>query len=51
MLKAPLKTIDYAKSIDPDETAHNELLHLDLNCLPSDLCQLNIIQLEWNTFF
>ena len=26
---------EFAKTMDPDETAHNELSHLDLQCLPS----------------
>ena len=29
-----IKTITYANSVDPDETAHNESSHLDLQCLP-----------------
>ena len=28
----------FANPADPDETAHNELSHLDLQCLPSSLC-------------
>ena len=30
----------FANSVDPDEVAHNELPHLDLNCLP---CSLEIL--------
>ena len=34
--KAPNTTIaEFANSVDPDEYAHNELSHLDLQCLPS----------------
>ena len=37
-LKAPITTIaDFANTVDPDETAHNEPSHLDLQCLPSSL--------------
>ena len=32
--------------MDPDETAHNEPSHLDLQCLPSSPLIFNIIQLE-----
>ena len=36
--KAPNTTItEFANTVDPDETAHNELSHLDLQCLPSRL--------------
>ena len=35
-LKAPNTTIaEFANTADPDETAHNEPSHLDLQCLPS----------------
>ena len=35
-LKAPNTTIaEFANTVDPDETAHNELSHLYLQCLPS----------------
>ena len=34
--KAPNTTIaEFANTADPDETAHNEPSHLDLQCLPS----------------
>ena len=36
--KAPNTTIaDFANTVDPDETAHNEPSHLDLQCLPSSI--------------
>ena len=36
--KAPNTTIaEFANTADPDETAHNEPSHLDLQCLPSSL--------------
>ena len=35
MLKT--KVTDFAKSLDPNETDHNELPHQDLFCLPSSL--------------
>ena len=28
------KTMSFANSVDPDETAHNEPSHQDLHCLP-----------------
>ena len=35
-LKAPNTTIaEFANTADPDETAHYEPSHLDLQCLPS----------------
>ena len=36
-LKASNTTIiaEFANTADPDETAHNEPSHLDLQCLPS----------------
>ena len=37
-LKAPNTTKDaFANTVNPDETAHNEPSHLDLQCLPSSL--------------
>ena len=37
-LKAPNTTIaEFANTADPDETAHNEPSHLDLQGLPSSL--------------
>ena len=36
-----------ANTVHPDETAHDELFHLDLQCLPSSLRHLIII----NTFY
>ena len=41
-----MKIVEFANSLDPDEMAHNEPLHLNLHCLPSSL--INIIQLEQN---
>ena len=38
-----MKIVEVANSIDPDEEAHNEPSHLDLNSLPSSLCILSII--------
>ena len=36
--KAPNTTIaEFAITIDPDKTAHNESSHLDLQCLPYSL--------------
>ena len=35
-IKAPNTTItEFAKTVDPDETAHNKLSHLELHSLPS----------------
>ena len=37
-LKVPnTKISEFANTADPDEMAHNELSHLDLQCLPSSL--------------
>ena len=36
--KAPNTTLaEFANTVDPDETAHNELSHLHVQCLPSSL--------------
>ena len=36
--KVPNTTIaDFASTVDPDETTHNEPSHLDLQCFPSSL--------------
>ena len=36
--KAPNITIaEFLSTVDPDETAHNEPSHLDLQCLPFSL--------------
>ena len=44
-LKAPNTTIaEFANTADPDEMAHNEPSHLDLQCLPSKLWFFNIKQ-------
>ena len=37
-----MKTVEFANSVDQDETAHNETSHLDLHCLVSSLLILNI---------
>ena len=42
--------VELSNSTDPDETAHNELFHLDLHCLPFSLKILNIYSLD-ETFF
>ena len=44
------KTAEFANSIDLDEVAHNEPPHLDLHCLPSSLCILNITSLALYIF-
>ena len=37
-IKAPNSTIDnFANTVDPDETAHHEISHLDPQCLPFSL--------------
>ena len=42
--KAPNTTkAEFANTVDPDETAHNEPSHLDLQCLPSSPLIFNII--------
>ena len=35
---------DFANTVDPDEMAHNEPSHLNLQCLPSSLWFFKIIQ-------
>ena len=49
-LKAPeMKIVEFANSVESDEAAQNELPHLDLHCLPSDLslhCLLFILFFE-----
>ena len=46
ILKAPNTTkADFANTVDPDETAHNEPSHQDPQCLPSSILMYNIIQL------
>ena len=43
--KAPnIPIAEFANTVDPDEMAHNEPSHLDLQCLPSSLRFFNIIQ-------
>ena len=37
---------EFANLVDPDEMAHDELSHLDLQCLPSRLQIFNIIQVK-----
>ena len=36
----------FANTVDPDEMAHNELSHPDLQCMPSSILICNIIQFE-----
>ena len=45
-----MKTAEFANSVDLDEVAHHEPPHLDLQCLPSSLLILNMIQLGLNIF-
>ena len=50
-LKAPNTTTpEFANTVDPDETAHSEPSHLDLQCLPSSLCIFYIIQFILKVF-
>ena len=49
--KAPNTTIAvFANTVDPDEMAHNEPSHLDLQCLPSSLWFFNKIQFILKVF-
>ena len=42
--KAPNTTLaEFASAADPDESAHNEPPHQDLQCLSSGLCFFNVI--------
>ena len=43
-------TAEFANTADPDETAHNEPSHLDLQCLPSKVSLFNIKQFLLNVF-
>ena len=50
-LKAPNTTkADFANTVDPDKTAHNEPSHQDPQCLPSSILIYNIIQFELKVF-
>ena len=50
-LKAPDTTkADFANTVDPDETAHNEPSHQDQQCLPPSILIYNIIQFELKVF-
>ena len=50
-LKAPNTTkAEFANTVDQDETAHDELSHLDLHCLLSSPSIFNIIQFELKVF-
>ena len=46
-----MKIVDFAKSVDLDEVAHNEPPHLEIYCLSSSLWILNIIYSLDLTFF
>ena len=43
-------TTKFAKTLYPDEAAHNELPHLDQYCFPSSLYIINMIQFEQKQF-
>ena len=43
-------TAEFTNTVDPDVTAHNDLSHLDLQCLPSSLSFFNIIQFILTVF-
>ena len=38
---------EFANTVDPDEMAHNEPSHLDLQCLPSSPLIFNIIHVQF----
>ena len=46
-----MKIVELANSVDPDEAAHNEPSHQDLQCLPSSFRNFNMIQLGEIIFF
>ena len=49
--KAPNTTIaKFENTVDPDETAHYEPSHLDLQCLPSSFLFFNIMQFILKVF-
>ena len=35
-----MKIVEFANNVDPDEVAHHEPPHLDLQCLPSSLLSI-----------
>ena len=41
---------ELANTVDPDETAHNEPSHLDLQCLSSSPLIFNMTQFELKVF-
>ena len=41
---------EFADTVDPDKTAHNEQSHLDLQSLPSSLRIFNTIQFIYKVF-
>ena len=50
-LKAPnTKIANFANTVDPDETAHYEPSHLDLQCMTSSLRFFNMIQFILTVF-
>ena len=49
--ESTLKIAKFASSIDPDEAAHDELPHLALHCLLSNLRNVNMIELDHQTIF
>ena len=50
-LNAPNTTkADFANTVDPEETAHNEPSHLDPQCLPLSILIYKIIQFELSVF-
>ena len=50
--KAPITTkAEFANTVDPDEMAHNEPSHLDLQCLPSIHLNFNKIQFELRSYW
>ena len=43
--------VEFANTVDPDETAHNGLFYLDLQCLPLSLGSFNKMQFELKEIF
>ena len=48
IIKVLKAKVEFANSIDLDETAHYELPHLDLHCLITIFWILDMIYLQWN---
>ena len=46
----PLKAVEFANSINPDEVAHNGLPHMDLHCWPTLNSEYNVALVKYVFF-